>query len=78
MMLDSLDSIDGMFIKQHFLPATQFVPLRHIDAALYDLSPPKVTTLYAIKAPTGDHQTLRYDDGTGDELSVPLCTTACE
>ncbi|KAJ3861426.1 hypothetical protein EV359DRAFT_66491 [Lentinula novae-zelandiae] len=39
----------------------------HIDAALYDLSPPRVTTLYAI---------CRYDDGTGDELEVPLATTA--
>ncbi|KAF8753723.1 Alpha-ketoglutarate dependent xanthine dioxygenase [Rhizoctonia solani] len=48
----------------------------HIDAALYDLSPPKVTTLYAINVPAGEHQTCRYDDGTGDELSVPLGTTA--
>ncbi|EJC98795.1 Clavaminate synthase-like protein [Fomitiporia mediterranea MF3/22] len=48
----------------------------HIDAALYDLSPPKVTTLYAVKVPAGDQQTVRYDDGTGDELPVPLGTTA--
>lgn len=48
----------------------------HIDAALYDLSPPKVTTLYAINVPRGPHQTCRYDDGTGDELEVPLGTTA--
>ncbi|KAJ3710742.1 taurine catabolism dioxygenase [Lentinula raphanica] len=48
----------------------------HIDAALYDLSPPKVTTLYGIHVPKGDHQICRYDDGTGDELEVPLGTTA--
>jgi hypothetical protein len=48
----------------------------HIDAALYDLSPPKVTTLYGIKVPDGPKQLCRYDDGTGDEMSVPLGTTA--
>ncbi len=48
----------------------------HIDAALYDLSPPKVTTLYGINVPKGARQTCRYDDGTGDELEVPLGTTA--
>ncbi|KAF7978014.1 hypothetical protein HWV62_1879 [Athelia sp. TMB] len=48
----------------------------HIDAALYDLSPPKVTTLYGITVPEGRTQTCLYDDGTGDELPVPLGTTA--
>lgn len=48
----------------------------HIDAALYDLSPPKVTTLYSIKVPQGPKQKCRYDDGTGDELEVPPGTTA--
>ncbi|KAG8971310.1 hypothetical protein FRC05_011302 [Tulasnella sp. 425] len=48
----------------------------HIDAALYDLAPPKVTTLYSLNVPRGEAQTLRYDDGTGDELKVPLGTTA--
>ncbi|KAH8119715.1 Clavaminate synthase-like protein [Phellopilus nigrolimitatus] len=48
----------------------------HIDAALYDLSPPKVTTLYGIEVPGGKRQVCRYDDGTGDELPVPLGTTA--
>ncbi|KAG9019396.1 hypothetical protein FRB90_002906 [Tulasnella sp. 427] len=48
----------------------------HIDAALYDLAPPKVTTLYALNVPRGEPQTLRYDDGTNDELKVPLGTTA--
>jgi len=48
----------------------------HIDAALYDLSPPRVTTLYGLTIPKGGSQTLRYDDGTGEELQVPLGTTA--
>lgn len=48
----------------------------HIDAALYALNPPKVTSLMAVMVPKGRRQTLRYDDGTGDELDVPLGTTA--
>ncbi|CAD6587475.1 MAG: hypothetical protein TREMPRED_004764 [Tremellales sp. Tagirdzhanova-0007] len=48
----------------------------HIDAALYALSPPKVTTLYAVSVPSGEPQICRYDDGTGDELQVPLGGTA--
>jgi xanthine dioxygenase len=48
----------------------------HIDAALYELSPSKATTLYAVKVPVGPNQVCRYDDGTGDELVVPLGTTA--
>ncbi|ORY29934.1 Clavaminate synthase-like protein [Rhizoclosmatium globosum] len=48
----------------------------HIDAALYDLSPPVATTLHAIKVPKDKWQTVRYDDGTGDELKVPLGATA--
>lgn len=48
----------------------------HIDAALYDLNPPLVTSLLAVSVPKGRRQTVRYDDGTGDELDVPLGTTA--
>ncbi|KAA1477207.1 Clavaminate synthase-like protein [Dentipellis sp. KUC8613] len=48
----------------------------HIDAALYDLNPPRVTTLYGLVVPQGAPQVCRYDDGTGDELPVPLGTTA--
>lgn len=35
-----------------------------------------MTTLQAVSVPKGRRQTLRYDDGTGDELDVPLGTTA--
>jgi xanthine dioxygenase len=48
----------------------------HIDAALYGLAPPVVTTLLAVKVPAGRRQICRYDDGTGEELDVPLGTTA--
>ncbi|WFD36571.1 hypothetical protein MCUN1_003454 [Malassezia cuniculi] len=48
----------------------------HIDAALYGRNPPKVTTLLAVSVPKGRTQTLLYDDGTGEELVVPLGTTA--
>ncbi|KIV77873.1 hypothetical protein PV11_09651 [Exophiala sideris] len=49
----------------------------HIDAALYgELNPPMVTSLLAVKVPAGRTQTLLYDDGSNDELQVPLGTTA--
>ena len=38
---------------------------------------PRVTTLYGLTVPKGRRQTVRYDDGTGEELNVPLGTTAC-
>ncbi|KZZ98835.1 Taurine catabolism dioxygenase TauD/TfdA [Moelleriella libera RCEF 2490] len=57
------------------LVATRFYRW-HIDAALYGLAPPVVTTLLAVRVPGGRSQILRYDDGTGQELTVPLGTTA--
>jgi alpha-ketoglutarate-dependent taurine dioxygenase len=48
----------------------------HIDAALYDLNPPRVTTLLAIKVPEARTDTVVYDDGSGDTLEVSLGTTA--
>jgi alpha-ketoglutarate-dependent taurine dioxygenase len=57
------------------LAATRFYRW-HIDSALYDLHTPKVTSLLAVAVPAGRRQTLRYDDGTGDDLDVPLGTTA--
>jgi hypothetical protein len=35
---------------------------RHIDAALYDFNPPKVTTLMALKVPDGPDQ-VREGEG---------------
>jgi alpha-ketoglutarate-dependent taurine dioxygenase len=60
--------------EEEDLAATRFFRW-HIDAALYALNPPKVTSLMAVRVPAGRRQTLRYDDGTGDELDVPLGTT---
>lgn len=48
----------------------------HIDAALYELQPPKVTTLLALEVPAPRTQTVSYDDGSGDTLEVSLGTTA--
>lgn len=43
----------------------------HIDSALYDLSPPMVTTLLGIKVPPATQtQTIDYDDGSGDVLEL--------
>lgn len=47
----------------------------HIDAALYALNPPRATTLMAVNVPKSPAQTLRYDDGSGDELVVPRGST---
>lgn len=68
------------FHKTRVPPEDEFKVTRfyrwHIDAALYDLNPPKVTTLYGLKVPKGEPQVCRYDDESGDELPVPLGTTA--
>ncbi|KAK5994752.1 Alpha-ketoglutarate-dependent xanthine dioxygenase xanA [Cladobotryum mycophilum] len=48
----------------------------HIDAALYELYPPKVTTLMAVQVPKGRRQTILYADGSGDTLDASLATTA--
>lgn len=36
-----------------------------------------MTTLYGLEMPTSRRNVVRYDDGTGDELKVPLGGTAC-
>lgn len=48
----------------------------HIDSAMYELDPPRVTSLAAVQVPQGRRQICRYDDGSGEELDVPLGTTA--
>ncbi|CAO3609061.1 unnamed protein product [Mucor hiemalis] len=48
----------------------------HMDAALYKLNPPKVTTLFGIKNPESRRETVVYNDGTDDKLEVQLGTTA--
>lgn len=66
---------DTVIPAEDDLKATRFYRW-HIDASLYGLAPPIVTTLLAVQVPGGRRQTCRYDDGTGDELDVPLGTTA--
>lgn len=48
----------------------------HIDAALYDLNPPMVTSLLAVQLPSPRKQTLLYSDSSNATLPVPLGTTA--
>ncbi|RDW82409.1 hypothetical protein BP6252_03521 [Coleophoma cylindrospora] len=48
----------------------------HIDSAMYALNPPRVTSLMAVQVPKGRRQLCRYDDGSGEEMEVPLGTTA--
>ncbi|RDW75730.1 hypothetical protein BP5796_06551 [Coleophoma crateriformis] len=48
----------------------------HIDSAMYALNPPRVTSLMAVQVPQGRRQLCRYDDGSGEEMEVPLGTTA--
>jgi hypothetical protein len=48
----------------------------HIDAVLYKLSPPRVTTLYMIHILQGLLQTCHYDDSKSNVLTILLGTTA--
>ncbi|KAI8393618.1 uncharacterized protein BYT42DRAFT_591306 [Radiomyces spectabilis] len=48
----------------------------HMDAALYELELPKVTTLFCVQNPEPRRQTVHYDDGSGHTLDVQLGTTA--
>jgi xanthine dioxygenase len=48
----------------------------HIDAALYELHPPRVTTLLALTVPKERTQTVMYDDESGESLQVGLGSTA--
>lgn len=43
---------------------------------MYALDPPRVTSLLAVRVPGGRKQVVRYDDGSGQEMEVPLGTTA--
>lgn len=43
----------------------------HIDAAFYKTHPPRVTSLWHMKLPTGPDLTLRWDDGSDTTMQVP-------
>ncbi|CAO3659619.1 unnamed protein product [Umbelopsis ramanniana] len=48
----------------------------HMDAALYELNPPLITTLFAVQTPEHRREQVVYDDGTGQSMDVQLGTTA--
>ncbi|KAF2092330.1 Clavaminate synthase-like protein [Saccharata proteae CBS 121410] len=48
----------------------------HWDGALYDIPPPRVGCLLAVRTPKGEDVTVRWDDGTGTEMKVAPGATA--
>lgn len=62
----------------HFMTCRRMCPPITCWIVINVIYRPKATTLYALNVPQGPPQVVRYDDGTGDELPVPLGTTVCE
>jgi alpha-ketoglutarate-dependent taurine dioxygenase len=48
----------------------------HFDGSLYDIPPPRVGCLLAVKTPKGPDVTVRWDDGTGTEMKIAPGATA--
>ncbi|KAK5047599.1 hypothetical protein LTR84_006696 [Exophiala bonariae] len=48
----------------------------HWDGALYNIPPPRVGCLLAVRTPRGPDVTVRWDDGTGTEMKIPPGATA--
>ncbi|CAG9939970.1 unnamed protein product [Clonostachys rosea f. rosea IK726] len=48
----------------------------HFDASLYDIPPPRVGCLLAVRTPKGPDVTVRWDDGTGTEMKIAPGATA--
>lgn len=48
----------------------------HIDCAMYDVEPPRVTALRCLKLPKGPEQTIRWDDGSETEMKTSPGLTA--
>jgi len=44
----------------------------HIDSSFHTRAPPIVTTLHALKVPQGPELTVRWDDGSGNEMKSEL------
>jgi hypothetical protein len=42
----------------------------HFDASLYNIPPPRVGCLLAVRTPKGPDVTVRWDDGTGTEMKI--------
>lgn len=48
----------------------------HWDGSLYDIPPPRVGCLLAVRTPKGPDVTVRWDDGTGREMKIAPGSTA--
>lgn len=48
----------------------------HWDGAIYDIPPPRVGCLLAVKTPKGPDVTVRWEDGTGTEMAIAPGATA--
>jgi alpha-ketoglutarate-dependent taurine dioxygenase len=48
----------------------------HFDASLYNIPPPRVGCLLAVRTPKGPDVTVRWDDGTGTEMKIAPGATA--
>ncbi|KAJ4290353.1 hypothetical protein N0V90_010569 [Kalmusia sp. IMI 367209] len=48
----------------------------HFDASLYNIPPPRVGCLLAVRTPKGPDITVRWDDGTGTEMNIAPGATA--
>jgi hypothetical protein len=50
----------------------------HFDAALYDIPPPWVGCLLAVRTPKGPDCTVRWEDEAGTSMKVGPGSTACK
>lgn len=48
----------------------------HFDGSLYNIPPPRVGCLLAVRTPKGPDVTVRWDDGTGTEMKIAPGATA--
>ncbi|USP82229.1 hypothetical protein yc1106_09503 [Curvularia clavata] len=48
----------------------------HFDGSLYNIPPPRVGCLLAVRSPKGPDVTVRWDDGTGTEMKMAPGATA--
>ena len=48
----------------------------HFDGSLYNIPPPRVGCLLAVRTPKGPDVTVRWDDGTGCEMDIAPGATA--
>jgi hypothetical protein len=49
----------------------------HFDGALYDIAPPRVGCLLAVRTPKGPDCEVRWEDGTNTRMKIGPGSTAC-